>query len=252
MPSIKKIFTYHNNLRKNYGWKANWFLFTLKFKKDPQKNIQINGVKTPVQISNINNDIGTIFKVFFAREYAFKLNTTPKTIIDCGANIGLASLFFANEFPDATIIAIEPDANNFKYLLQNTADYPNIHCIQAAIWPRVASLDIYDPGAGNWSLQTRVITEHSATTIESITINQILERYDWERIDILKIDIEGSEKELFSSDYEYWLSRTSSIAIELHDFIDPDISKLFFKAIQPYQFKTWYSGENLICSKETV
>ena len=249
MPSLKKIFNYHNNLRKNYGWKANWFLFTLKFKKDPQKNIRINGVKTPVQISNINNDIGTIFKIFFAREYAFKLNTAPKTILDCGANIGLASLFFANEFPQATIIAIEPDADNFKYLLLNTAGYPNIYCIRAAIWPREASLNIQDPGAGNWSLQTRAVTEQSAATIESITISQILERYQWPGIDLLKIDIEGAEKELFSSDYEDWLNRTSAIAIELHDFIDPTISKLFFKAIKPYQFKTWYSGENLICSK---
>jgi FkbM family methyltransferase len=136
--------------------------------------------------------------------------------------------------------------------LLNTGNYPNIQCIQAAIWPRVEALDIVDPGAGNWSLQTKAVTQHSTTTIESITIDQIVERYKWEHIDILKVDIEGAEKELFSSNYEHWLSRTSSIAIELHDFIDPTISTLFFKAIEPFGFKTWYAGENVICTKEAL
>jgi hypothetical protein len=67
-----------------------------------------------------------------------------------------------------------------------------------------------------------------------------------EQIDILKIDIEGSEKELFESDYDYWLSRTKILIIELHDRLKPETSKTVFKALLNYQFSVIIKGQNLV------
>lgn len=59
------------------------------------------------------------------RGYQLKIHRQPQVIVDAGANIILSSLFFANQYPAAKIIAIEPRAKNFGLLQRNTALYPN-------------------------------------------------------------------------------------------------------------------------------
>ena len=68
----------------------------------------------------------------------------------------------------------------------------------------------------------------------------------WETIDILKIDIEGSEKELFSSNYEKWLPATKLIFVEVHDDMKKGCSKAVFSAIGKYNFHFSMKHENLI------
>ena len=59
---------------------------------------------------------------------------TPKTIVDVGAHIGMATLSLARKYPNAKIVAVEPEGDNFASLAKNTAPYPNIKLIHAAIW----------------------------------------------------------------------------------------------------------------------
>jgi len=62
------------------------------------------------------------------------VSTEPDVIVDAGANIGLASICFANKYANATIIAVEPEQSNFELLEENVAPYPNIVPVQAALW----------------------------------------------------------------------------------------------------------------------
>mgnify|MGYP000361339186 CR=1 FL=1 len=55
--------------------------------------------------------------------------------------------------------------------------------------------------------------------------------------DLLKIDIEGAEKELFSENTDYWLGKVNMIIIELHDWMRKDCSKNFYSAIKKYKYK---------------
>ena len=72
-------------------------------------------------------------------------------------------------------------------------------------------------------------------------------------IDILKIDIEGAEKELFMDNYKTWLGKTKVIVIELHDRLDKEISGIFFKAVNNYQtgniikVRTWFVNFYSLC-----
>ena len=88
------------------------------------------GVRHPVTLRLKTSDISTYEQVFGNDEYDFSLNNPPRVIVDGGANIGLASIYFANRYPDAKIIAIEPEASNFSLLQRNVAAYPQITPIQ--------------------------------------------------------------------------------------------------------------------------
>jgi hypothetical protein len=73
-----------------------------------------------------------------------------------------------------------------------------------------------------------------------------MEEFGIKYIDILKIDIEGSEMELFHSNYENWLPRTKMILIELHERLLPGSSESFYKTLSQYNHSTSKLGENLI------
>ena len=84
-------------------------------------------------------------QVLVDAEYSFatKLGDwQPKTILDAGANIGLASTFFALHFPNATIVAVEPDPGNFKMLEINTMRFGNVHRVNSGLWSKPTGLSL--------------------------------------------------------------------------------------------------------------
>src|SRR6185369_12585741 len=90
------------------------------------------------------SDIATFKKIFLDREYDFPLEKKPETILDAGANVGFASVFFAQKFPTAKIVAIEPEASNFALLKKNSSPYPNIIPVQGALWNENKVIDLVD------------------------------------------------------------------------------------------------------------
>jgi FkbM family methyltransferase len=76
-------------------------------------------------------------------------------IIDAGANIGLTSVVYANRYPEARVIAIEPEVSNFQLLKENAASYPNIELVHGALWKENTKLRILDPGSGSWAFRTQ-------------------------------------------------------------------------------------------------
>ena len=84
------------------------------------------GVSFPIYLRLNSSDVPTYEDLFAKGDYGFSVQKSPTTIVDAGANIGLASVIFANRWPDATIIAIEPEAGNFDLLKKNVAPYGNI------------------------------------------------------------------------------------------------------------------------------
>ena len=90
-----------------------------------------------------------IFKqIFYRKDYDIRVPITPQKIIDLGANTGFASVYFANRFPVAQIIALEPDEENYTIALENVKNYPNIQLIQGAIWSKTEQIHLVDKGLG--------------------------------------------------------------------------------------------------------
>jgi len=122
----------------------------------------------------------------------------------------------------SVILAIEPDRANFDLLSINTAPYPNVLPIRAAIWHRPEILLVRNPEAESWAFQMREASEEEKNATIGLTISELLKWSGSPLIDILKLDIEGAEKDIFEAkDSDYWLDRVRQIQIETHDRIVP-------------------------------
>jgi FkbM family methyltransferase len=151
------------------------------------------------------------------------LHFRPRTIIDAGANVGYASLRFAKEFPEATIIAVEPSAENLIQLRKNCARYPNIYIERAAVWPRSGSVRIVDPGVAYNAFQ---VEEDAQGDIPAIRVSDLIAKYYLHEIDLLKVDIEGAELALFEDPSAgEWLRLVRMMLIETHDDMLPGCSE---------------------------
>jgi FkbM family methyltransferase len=108
--------------------------------------------------------------------------------------------YFANRFPEARIIAIEPEESNFEILKNNIAPYGNIISICGALWHETARINLLDPGTGKWGFMTQELNSVEdrygdiVHETQGMTINTIIEQYQIDHVDILKIDIEGAER----------------------------------------------------------
>ncbi|MEI6731236.1 MAG: FkbM family methyltransferase [archaeon] len=193
----------------------------------------------------------TLVKIFLKREYNLKVPFKPRFIVDAGANNGYSSLFFAMKYPWAKIVSIEPEESNYQVLVKNTSRIKNIAPIRAGIWYKPGNLKLANKDMGRKKDSFQVIPAKSSERdkIPAITINQILKRFGKREIDILKIDIEGAEKELFAHNYTSWISKVNCIIIETHDHISKGCESSLFKAIEGIEFKKSKKGENIILIK---
>jgi FkbM family methyltransferase len=143
------------------------------------------------------------------------LPLAPKVIVDAGANVGYSSLKFQKQFPGATIIAIEPEARNAVQFRRNCGHYPNIALERKALWTRSVSLRIRSLDVGQNAFR---VEESQDGDIEGISVTDLMSKYGLDRIDLFKIDIEGSERTLFSDPLaSAWLSAVRMILVEDHD-----------------------------------
>ena len=181
-------------------------------------------------------------------QYNISRITTKKveTIVDLGANIGLSVLHFKSKYPNARIIAVEPEKSNYELLKKNVAGYNNIYCFNNAIWYTNNNLGIYDSGMGEYGYRVVDGNDRQVGTINGITLNDIIEKFNITTIDILKIDIEGAEKELFTYNYESWLPKVRCIVIELHDMYRKGCATAFFKAISSREYDIFCKGEDFV------
>jgi hypothetical protein len=175
-------------------------------------------------------DIYVFNSIYREGQYGWDFPVTPRVIVDAGAYTGLSTAFFAMRYPDARIIAIEPDEQNFELLLQNTASFSNVRAIRAALWSE------------------RTLAEPSAKSIRAITVADVLREYRLERIDLLKVDIEGSEKEVFVSS-DPWIGYVDAICLELHDRFKAGCSRAFFKAVDDFPIEL-RRGEDVLVLRE--
>jgi FkbM family methyltransferase len=225
-------------------------LIYLKIKLNQTSALRLPGIKFPIQLRRNAADKASFREIFMRRDYDINIpSLTPKFIIDAGANIGLTSVFLTNKYPQAKIFSIEPDEGNYKCLVENTRAYPSIIAIKSALWPTKEPIQLVDKGYGERGFT--IEPGESSRVLEATSVKEIMTTYHIDSIDILKIDIEGSEKELFSENYDTWLPYTKCVVIELHDRMKKGCSKAVFKAFTQYNFSLFIiKGENLIFTND--
>jgi FkbM family methyltransferase len=154
-------------------------------------------------------------EILIKEQYAFIKSLSLKTIIDAGGNEGYSAIYFASKFPNAKIITIEPEIKNYEVLVKNTLFYPNIITLNNALYSEEKDVNIIDPNYGKWGY--RIFGNGKIlNTIKTITIEKLIENYNLEYVDFLKIDIEGSEKEVLEN-CENWIDKIKIIWVEDHE-----------------------------------
>lgn len=176
-----------------------------------------------------SSDFDVYDQVFVLNEYQpladlIKRNrpdNRPLNIIDAGGNIGVTSIFLNTVFPGSRFGIVEPDIDNYKMLERNVKQnkFVDYQLVNGGVWNKDICLKInrnFRDG-NDWSVS---VTESAdATALKGFSIPTLMKLLNFDVIDILKIDIEGSEKQLFSdcSVATMFLSKTKFIAIEIHD-----------------------------------
>jgi FkbM family methyltransferase len=171
---------------------------------------------------------------------AFYENQDRPLIVDCGANIGASSLWFATCFPRARIIAVEPETTNFSLLSRN-AEEANVRAIHGAVSGHSGTLQLVDPGLGSAGFRVSDAgCEFLGPEVRAYTLDELV---GWEpgmTPFILKIDIEGAEEHVFRANCAS-AHRFPLVIVELHDWMLPGMA-----TSQP--FLAWHAahGRDLI------
>jgi FkbM family methyltransferase len=215
-------------------------------------SVSVPGANAPVWLRLNSSDVRTFEQVFTDAEYRFPCEAAPKVIVDAGANVGFASIDFAVRWPNARIIAIEPERSNYALLCQNLKAYPNAVPVWGALWTENRPIDLVDPGGGHWAYRALALddnVEPREGRVPGYTVDRLMRDHGIERIDLLKLDIEGAEKELFQH-AEAWTERVDAIVIELHDRFKLGCSASFAAATTAFTSKQ-HRGENVWVSRPT-
>jgi FkbM family methyltransferase len=205
----KKIF--HNRFSKvGFSW---WKLRVLKnLSSRKQHTIDFLGKKISF-VSRVEF-LHSVDELFVEEIYRQKLRANP-LIIDCGANIGLSIIYMKQLAPDARIIAFEPDKLNYQLLKQNVEHFglSNVDARNEAIWIENTVLKFASQG----SLMSRIDEKEKPDSIEVKATR--LKELITEKVDFLKIDIEGAEYKVMA-DIDEKLHLVENLFLEYHGTFD--------------------------------
>lgn len=184
--------------------------------------LRVSGLEAPVLCRVQDSDIWEFNQSLGPWSEQFNLGFVPSLIVDAGANVGYASLRFKLLFPGARIIAIEPEIGNIRQFKKNCQRYSNISLVPNALWPRSTRLSMVSSGGSNGF---QVIEDENGG-VTATSLPELMRTFGIEKIDLLKIDIEGGEVELFEDPgAELWLLCVRAILIETHDSKRPGSSE---------------------------
>jgi FkbM family methyltransferase len=216
-------------------------LFSQKF----EHQFAVPGLPNPIILRAGTSDLEVYKKIFIDEEYALPFDSSILSILDLGANTGMAALYFHRAFPNAQIVTVEPDPANFEILTRNLNGIPNVKPIRAAVWTHDGEIQLFDPGIGAWGLQVRENATSStpSVSVPAISLPSLLREFPSGHLDLLKIDIEGAEKEILEN-ADSWMPSVTAVVIELHDRYKAGCSRAFYRATNHLQNET-HVGENI-------
>jgi FkbM family methyltransferase len=215
-----------------------------------------------------DSDVWTLRQIFIRREYdieRFKhgpsirarydalVNSGVKpVIIDAGANIGGASLWFAKRFPNAMIVALEPDPASAALCRFNIRALPNVTFLERAVGSSSGNVQLSTFEGHSWGSRTARASDGSGG-IEICTIDEAVNTAGKDaKLFIAKIDIEGFESELFSENLG-WLQSADVVIIEPHDWIMPGAgTSKSFRAVLGDEFDMLILADNLVFVRTSI
>jgi len=202
-------------------------------------------------ISETSSDSDVFQQIILEKEYEFVVNLLSQhsievnTIIDAGANTGFTSMYLSAYFPNSRIIALEPNKDTFQRLRQNIElnNLSKIELVPLGLWNKdtylKANYDFRDQQA--WSFRLEETSDENDKLFEVISMTTLMKKYQLQGVDLLKIDVEGAEKEIFDANADLsWLKAVKVIAVEIHDEFE---CRENIEGLLRNQFELSFSGE---------
>lgn len=163
--------------------------------------------------------IGQYNEIIKKEIYCFKTQYEKPYIIDCGANIGISLIFFKIKFPNAVIVAFEPDPRVFQLLSENINNFKfsNITLINKGVWDKDGKVKFFGKGDDSGKIVEANLPNQDYFEIEVASLRPFLQK----KVQLLKIDIEGAEFEVLQ-DISDLLYNVEKIFIEYHSKINEE------------------------------
>lgn len=210
--------------------------------------LRMKGQPTPFRFRPGTSDKEVIEHIFIAGEYDWLPRHSPKTILDLGANIGATARYFLANISGSRVVALEPDEGNHELLAANLAPFGDrAEAQHAAVWSRDTNVKVVRGeflDGSEWTYQAKEHADDSLPSVPAKSVPTIMDEAGLDTVDLLKVDIEGGELELFGDGSPEWLRRIKNISIELHG---DDCEAVFIRAMEPYNYRLERRGELTIC-----
>ena len=188
------------------------------------------------------NRIPHVGAILSARYRSILATGRIPTIVDAGANIGAATLWFRTMYPDAALVAVEPEPHNISMLKKNLGGMDNVAILPAAIGSHAGFVEV--TRNTGWGAKTK---RSESGSVPTITMSDAFSHVRHGTPFIAKIDIEGFESEVFLDNLG-WLDDIYMLLIEPHDWLFPGqrTSRSLQRAMASRDFEIFISGENLV------
>lgn len=205
---------------------------------DPTRRIgltlAVEGRRYPIVLRPEDGDLAILYEIYVRDCYHIPAAVLPpgdvRTIVDCGGNIGLSALYLAARYPNARIFSVEPNPDNYALLKRNAAAEPRITPVQACV-TGISEQQVYIDTLGRGS-HFQINSEARGVPVRGMSLDKIREAYGIGRIDLLKMDIEGAERQVLA--HPAFLAHTGMIVAELHPGYELDH---FAGDVAPYGFE---------------
>ena len=216
----------------------------MRFRRPDQLlSLRVPGAPHPLWFRPQTSDLDVFHLTFVRRQYeTLDTSADVRFVIDGGANAGYVSVWFLLRHPNASVVAIEPDPANADLLERNLKPYGDrARVVRSAIWSHPTGMVLRSAGDGRaWAWQVRESASWEPADMTATDIGTLLAESGQPRISILKLRVEGAEREIFADGDSEWLARTDTIAIELHD---AECRGAFLGAVADYPFRITDVGE---------
>lgn len=177
----------------------------------------LNGRKEIVFLRTYSGDIEIFYEVFWKKAYSLPPHAAKRlsTIVDLGANTGMASLFFLTHYPNTRVYAVEADSQNMQVLLMNLSSAiasNRVVALHAAVFSEDTELYLQ---VKEKAYNSSISQQKTDIPVQGISMNTLMQKYALDKIDLLKVDIEGGEEVLFAENTN-WIDKVGIIIAEIH------------------------------------
>lgn len=176
------------------------------------------------------------------------------TVFDVGSHIGVFTLKASRLIGYTGVVwAFEPEPENFMLLRRNIAlnNASNIKAFKKAVSSRKGTLRLYTHPTNTGGSSVQFATGKASTSVSSITLDYIIQKHNIQRVNLLKLDVEGHELEVLRGTPRF-LEICEHIAIETHERRGGPSNGQIIKELRKHRFKTelvnYTKKEDLICA----